>query len=312
MNQELVDQVVNTVLYDGYILYPYRGSAKKKRQRFTLGRVYPEEYSLEQGGAEPFSMQTECLVEGFAHATLAITVRFLHPMTRDIGELSVPMRKMPAADNPDFFHVVPELVVDGAHHAGWQEAIERAVPIPAITVGELLERSRAIPFRFPAARSLEPIRDRAKMIAGVIVRRQEEVCGFIELTAEPVDVAVTKIGVRVVNQTPVPRHGFDDRDEIALRTLASAHTLLHVKDAAFLSLIDPPEAYAPAAATCRNLGTYPILVGDEARQQRDTLISSPIILYDYPRIAGRSMRCSPSSSARNPTAAATSSRATKS
>ena len=42
MNQKLVDTVVHAVLYEGYILYPYRASAKKNRQRFTFGRVYPE------------------------------------------------------------------------------------------------------------------------------------------------------------------------------------------------------------------------------------------------------------------------------
>ena len=61
MNQALVDQVVQAVLYEGYILYPYRASAKKNRQRFTFGRVYPEAYHLAQNGAEPFVMQTECL-----------------------------------------------------------------------------------------------------------------------------------------------------------------------------------------------------------------------------------------------------------
>jgi hypothetical protein len=289
MNPKLVDTLVNAVLYEGYILYPYRASAKKNRQRFTFGRVYPEAYAAEQNGAEPCSMQTECLVEGFPSAALEITVRFLHPMTRDVGELSVPMAEMPAANNPDFFHVVPELVVNGEHHASWQEAVERAVPISAVTLEELLGESREIPFEFHASRSLEPIRDPEGMIAGVIVRRQEAVRGFIELSAAPVDLAVTKIGVRVVNQTPAPHNGFDDdKDEIVMRTFASTHTILHVKDGAFLSLIDPPEAHAAAAATCRNLGTYPILVGDEAKQERDTLISSPIILYDYPKIAAAS------------------------
>jgi hypothetical protein len=42
VNEELVDRIVHAVLYEGYILYPYRASAKKNRQRFTFGRVYPE------------------------------------------------------------------------------------------------------------------------------------------------------------------------------------------------------------------------------------------------------------------------------
>ena len=49
MNEELVDGIVDAVLYEGYILYPYRASTKKNRQRFTFGRVYPEVYSVAEG-----------------------------------------------------------------------------------------------------------------------------------------------------------------------------------------------------------------------------------------------------------------------
>jgi hydrogenase maturation protease len=289
MNQLLVDTVVHAVLYEGYILYPYRASAKKNRQRFTFGRVYPEAYSRAQHGAEPCSMQTECLVEGLpATASLAANVRFLHPIRRDVGELSVPMRAMPAADNPDFFHVVPELTVDGRHYANWQEAVERSVRLPVVTLEQLLEGPREINFGFPAARTLEPIRNHLGLIAGVIVREQDALSGLVELSAEPVDAAVTKVSVRVVNLTPEPRDGFDDPEELVMRTFASTHTILHVRDGAFFSMIDPPDAYAQAAALCRNLGAWPILVGDEAAQDRDTLVSSPIILYDYPKIAPES------------------------
>ncbi len=80
MNQQLIDTVVHAVLYEGYILYPYRASAKKNRQRFTFGRVYPEAYSLAENGAEPCAMRTQCLVEGnpaCRHTHRKVTVRFL-------------------------------------------------------------------------------------------------------------------------------------------------------------------------------------------------------------------------------------------
>ena len=99
MNQELVDSIVNAVLYEGYILYPYRASAKKNRQRFTFGRVYPEAYSAAQNGAEPCVMQTECLVKGRSPA-LEVTVRLLHPMARDVGHLSSPKKRIPSKRFP--------------------------------------------------------------------------------------------------------------------------------------------------------------------------------------------------------------------
>jgi hydrogenase maturation protease len=71
-------------------------------------------------------------------------------------------------------------------------------------------------------------------------------------------------------------------------TFASTHTILHAPDGEFLSLIDPPPTYAQITETCRNIGAWPILVGDEEKGERDTMISSPIILYDYPKIAPES------------------------
>jgi hypothetical protein len=39
---------------------------------------------------------------------------------------------------------------------------------------------------------------------------------------------------------------------------------------------------------CKNEGTWPVLVGDEESGDRSTMLSSPIILYDYPKIAPES------------------------
>ncbi|MCE0522600.1 MAG: hypothetical protein LV480_06790 [Methylacidiphilales bacterium] len=288
MNQKLVDQVVHAVLYEGYILYPYRASAKKNRQRFTFGRVYPASYSIAENGMEPCSMQTQCLVEGAESAALEVIVRFLHPMARDIGALAAPLRELPVPDNPDFFHVVPELEIEGSLYPSWLEAVERTIRVPVESLSALRDQTdRKIPFSFPASRKIEPIFDR-RQIAGVIVRRQEEVEGLVELTAEPVDATVGKVTVRIVNRTAVPPGLLNDSNEIIMRTFASTHTILHARDGEFLSLIDPPAAYARASEACRNVGTWPILVGDEQKKERDTMVSSPIILYDYPTIAPES------------------------
>ena len=68
--------------------------------------------------------------------------------------------------------------------------------------------------------------------------------------------------------------------------MLSTHTLLGVREGAFLSLLDPPEEYRAAAAACRNIGTWPVLAGREG--ERSLMLSSPIILYDYPQIAPES------------------------
>ncbi len=52
MNRALVDQIASAVLYEGYILYPYRPSVKN-RQRWTFGGLVPRAYSEAQGADRP-------------------------------------------------------------------------------------------------------------------------------------------------------------------------------------------------------------------------------------------------------------------
>ena len=74
--------------------------------------------------------------------------------------------------------------------------------------------------------------------------------------------------------------------EALLRSFASTHAVLHLQGGEFVSLIDPPPQYAASAAECHNDKLWPVLVGEEGR--RDTLLCSPIILYDFPQIAPES------------------------
>jgi hydrogenase maturation protease len=68
--------------------------------------------------------------------------------------------------------------------------------------------------------------------------------------------------------------------------LVSTHAVLGVQNGEFLSLLEPPTEMQSFAVQCQNLGVWPVLVGDQG--QRDTLLASPIILYDYPQIAPES------------------------
>ena len=60
MNLTHLDQIAKAVLYEGYMLYPYRPSSVKNRQRWNFGVVYPPSYQLE--GAE--ILQHEDAVSG--------------------------------------------------------------------------------------------------------------------------------------------------------------------------------------------------------------------------------------------------------
>lgn len=70
------------------------------------------------------------------------------------------------------------------------------------------------------------------------------------------------------------------------RAFASMHTIIEVLDGAFVSLIDPPQNLRELARSCANQGAWPVLVGKQG--DTDAVLSSPIILYDYPEVAPQS------------------------
>jgi hydrogenase maturation protease len=95
-----------------------------------------------------------------------------------------------------------------------------------------------------------------------------------------------KITARITNTASMNPQDLKSRDGALMRSLVSTHTILGVHGGEFVSLLDPPDDLREPVSTCRNTGTYPVLVGDEG--ERDLMLSSPIILYDYPQIAPES------------------------
>jgi hydrogenase maturation protease len=98
---------------------------------------------------------------------------------------------------------------------------------------------------------------------------------------------ILKVQVKVKNLTEFDMSAArDERDSALMRSLISAHVVLGIADAHFISLLEPPEGLRDVAASCQNVGVWPVLVGAEG--VRDTMLASPIILYDYPQIAPES------------------------
>lgn len=235
-----VEQIADAILYEGYLLYPYRASALKNGQRWNFGVLYPPGYAAAQHGSDTSTMHCGCLFRG--GDGVRITLRFLQLITRD----------------------------KGSREAGWQEAIPRQVELNAPGVHS---------FAFPE----EQARD------GEFVRRQERVEGAIEVARREMDNGWSKISVRITNSSPY--RGSDSAEwaarEAALRrSLVSTHCILRVPGGTFASLLDPPDELRALAAECSNSGLWPVLAGDGSRA--DTMLASPIILYDYPRIAPES------------------------
>jgi hypothetical protein len=286
MNTKSVDAIANAVLYEGYMLYPYRPSSVKNRQRFNFGVLYPQSYSEEQIGSDAWSVQTECLVEGASFSAVEVKARFLKLVDRSVRKLAQPAQ---SPDRTPGFDSVHWLEVDGKASAPWQEAIECDVTVPACNLDALTAAPLEWKFEFPAKSKEEAefLRDANGGLVGAIVRSQESVQGIVEITAARATDGIFKLRVQVKNLTSLESDSAPiSRDAALMRSLVSAHVLVGVIDGQFVSLLEPPENLRDLAASCRNLGAWPVLVGSEG--ERDTMLASPIILYDYPQIAPES------------------------
>ena len=232
-------------------------------------------------------MQTECLVQGGVDTTLAVKIRFLHLMTRLVGELDRPCAELPGSAEPAF-RVVERLQVGDRLLLAWQEAVERDHSLRDLALPSLGAAPRRSDFAFPASRQLEPVRGPSGEIVAVLVREQHDVAGRIEVSATPAasEEGLYKLSVRVENLTPIDDAARRSRDDALLCSLVSTHSILGVSAGEFVSLLDPPGRWSALAASCQNVGTWPVLVGEAG--EKDTMLSAPIILYDYPQIAPES------------------------
>jgi hypothetical protein len=256
--------IADAVLYEGYVLWPYRRSALKNAQRWTFGGVYPRAHAqAREAGDDPCTMQTQCLVEASAGTEVSLRVRFLH----------VVWRQMVDADG----HEVDELIADGELQLSWEEAVEREVRLESTRLDELLT-GRHLPIAIEAGSTEEPLGG-----AGAVVHSWESLEGCLRVSAEPISPGLFRLTALIENLTPW-RGG--PREAVMRRTFCSTHTVLRAHGASFVSLTEPPPALREAAEACENRGTWPVLVGEAG--ERHTLLSSPIILEDHPRIAPES------------------------
>jgi hypothetical protein len=244
-----VRAIADAMLYEGYLLWPYRRSATKNQRRWTFGGVYPRGHA-ERHPDDPWTMRTELLLESGDPDRVQVSVRFLQVVARQVYAGSEP---------------VDELTAGGRRHLSWDEAVEREVT---------LEGPGCAPVAIPAGSAGE------HLPGGALVRSWESLEGAVRVTSEPVGAGIVRIAVEISNTTPWED---DDREAALRRTFCSCHTVLRTASGEFVSQTDPPERLRTAAAACRNERTWPVLVSGH-----DTVLSSPIILEDHPRIAPES------------------------
>ncbi len=280
MRESEVERVAAALLYEGYMLYPYRPSAVKNRQRFNFGVLYPEAWCQGRPGSDSWYLQAEFLVTGAATAQLDVRLRFLQLVDRQVAEVLEPVAELAPATT---YQPVPALAVEGRTYSSWQEATEREVvvscPVMALSAPGF-EHS----FQEPAGEQIEPLRTASGLVAGVCLRRRAALHGALQASGMICGDDVARVTVRVVNQALTD--GSNERGAALMQSLVSAHLIARVRDGAFCSLLDPPPELRAAASACRQHSVWPVLAGEEGTH--DTLLCSPIVVYDYPRLAPES------------------------
>ena len=255
--------VADAVLFEGYLLYPYRASAQKNRLRWQFGVLTPSGFP-----DEPDRSRTEVLLDFRSGAVLHVRLRFLHLRIRTVHDPDGrPVDALGEGDDRRF---------------PWEEGVPREVDavFPVDELGDTPGRELTVAFEVAGERDVE------RVAGGHVERRCLPLNGRIVVSAAPLPgpYDVLRLRIDVVNDSACPDGA---SRETALRTsLITAHTLLAVSAGGFLSATDPPEWALPATRELDNRHTWPVLAGPPERT--DLLLSSPIILADHPQLAPES------------------------
>jgi hypothetical protein len=285
VTSELLDRIAKTVLYEGYLLYPYRASAIKNRQRFNFGVLVPQDYSSAQAGTEASLMQTEFLVQTNAatvhQASLETRVRFLHLVQRQVMQPSTDV-------STDAMNMLPVefLEINGTRYQSWQEAQEREIASPPCRLTDLINKPQHIDFEFGSNEQIETIYARDGKVSGQVIRTQHAIRGTLTLQAFQLEPQLFQIRLTILNTTQLPQTTDLTRDQALLFSFVSVHAVLNIAQGQFVSLLEPAEDLVHAASKCQQVGCWPVLVGRLGEQ--NTMLASPIILYDYPEVAEES------------------------
>lgn len=274
MKFDAVRPIADAVLYEGYALYPYRASAAKNRVRFQWGVLVPPAYS-KIDRSERSSSRTQCVVESGAASTMHLVVRFLHLVER----------RLQLADHGGGWSDADSLDLGSEVLQTWDDAdeVEREL---VLSFGELRRGSHVERFEVSGNRTEQRLTT-VDGQQGRVIRVRRPVSFEVKTLLEPIGgpYRIERLTVHVENTTWLAEAP-DGRDQALRTALVGCHLLMGVAGGRFVSQMAPPEWARPYVETCINVGTYPVLVGDEASS--NMMLSSPIILYDHPQIAPES------------------------
>ncbi len=253
--------IADAVLYEGYLLYPYRATSSKNQSRWQFGVLGPPGAS-DAGIGENDSMSAQFLVDG--DSELTVVVRFLQLQhrraERDIGGGT--------------FEPVDELTSGLQSWVTWDEAVERELSFGPFLLTDLTQ-PRTLGVEVAEGSESENVD------GGRLVRTRSAIQAELTVAVER-DVDFYRVSVAVRNTGAAEA----TKDAAIATSLIGTHIIAEVAGGEFISLLEPPDSATDAVSRLVQHRCFPVLAGRPG--ERDLLLISPIILYDHPEIAEQS------------------------
>jgi hypothetical protein len=271
---DAIRKVADAVLYEGYVLYPYRASSAKNQFRWQFGVLAPRGF-VEAAKTEAWRSRTETVLVAERDTEVRVHIRFLQVQARLVEAL-----------HEGAFELVPELEARGEIWTTWEEAIEHEVHLGPLVLGDLVDAAHEAPFEIDGGSEEETLFDARRTSVGRVLRRRWPLSARVTIDAEEFEgpFRLMKLGVSVENTADWDEGS--EREKAVQRSLVAAHVAITADGGKFISLFDPPEYAKAIVGRCENVGCFPVLASKEGCD--DAVLSSPIILYDYPEIAPES------------------------
>jgi hypothetical protein len=258
-----VRTIADAVLYEGYLLYPYRATSGKNQSRWQFGVLGPPG-AAQRGIGEDDTMSTQLLLDPGPDAALTVVVRCLQLQRRTAERVT----------EDGEFEPVDQLTAGSQSWLTWDEAVECELSFGPFTESDLAATST---LALVVAGGI----DVETVDGGRLVRTRQELRGELTLVAEP-DDGLLRINLQARNTSAPPA----DKDDAIAASMIGTHLIVQVGGGDFVSLLEPADAAVEAVARCRQHRCFPVLAGPPGNA--DVMLVSPIILYDHPEIAEQS------------------------
>jgi len=199
VNLDPVRKIADAVLYEGYILYPYRASSQKNQSRWQFGVVMAPGYAAADPSETSFT-RAECVLEHSGQPSVRVLLRFLQVQRRTSGgdtwDEAVEREVEAAADAAALFGdgVTREFTVEGGEDRD-EDVVRRREPL----AGAVTVRAAEVPGPWRALKLQVKIENRTGL--GSVPQRREDALPTSLVAAHTI---ITAEGGKFLSMTDPP------------------------------------------------------------------------------------------------------------